>query len=381
MIDINLPQILLGGLNAKQFMQEYWHKKPLLIKSCIQNYKSIITKNQLFDLACQDNIKSRVIQQNNKTKKWHVKQSPLSSLPKTNNPWTVLVTNVNEYNDEIYKFMQKFAFIPYARLDDVMVSYATDGGSVGAHFDTYDVFLFQGMGKRCWQISSQTDLSLVPDSPLKLLQNFAPEQEWILEEGDMLYLPPHYAHHGVALGECMTYSVGFRAPALNELIFEYFMDMVALLEDYDIPNTIYSDADQPATIKPGEIPQKMADFLQTSLDNLVMPSASHLLGTYLTKLNDESIFEDYLNNTQILSLIEFSQKTNIINMHNASKANYDKEYFYINGERSICEIEHIELLHSLADERILNILSIKKHAYLIQEVYEWYSNGWLIIKQ
>ncbi|MFM2344841.1 MAG: hypothetical protein RLZZ210_1453 [Pseudomonadota bacterium] len=378
MIDINVPQTLLGGLSAKEFMQEYWHKKPLLIKSCITDYKSIVSKNQLFELATQENVKSRLIQQNSKTKKWQIKHSPISSLPKTDNPWTVLVTNVNEHIDEIHEFMQKFAFIPRARLDDVMISYANDGGSVGAHFDTYDVFLFQGMGKRKWQISSQTDLSLIPDSPLKLLANFQPEQEWILEEGDMLYLPPHYAHHGVAIGECMTYSVGFRAPALNELVFEYFMDMVALLEDYDIPQDIYSDPEQIATNKSGKIPPKMAEFLQSTLDKLVMPSASHLLGTYLTKLNDETIFEEYLQKNSVLNFDKFKAKVKSLQMHKSSKANYDDEYFYINGERSICEIEHIKLLHTLADEGNLDISHIKSHEYLMQEVYEWYTNGWLV---
>jgi 50S ribosomal protein L16 3-hydroxylase len=373
MIDITKPLQLLGGLSATNFMREYWQKKPLLIKSCINCYKPIISKNQLFELAKKHEVKARLIQQSIKTKKWSIKHSPILSLPKTSNPWTLLVSNMNEYNDEIYKFMQMFSFIPYARLDDVMISYANDGASVGAHFDSYDVFLFQGMGKRKWQISSQKDLSLVEDAPIKILKEFFPQQEWILEEGDMLYLPPQYAHFGVAIGECMTYSVGFRAPVLKELVFEYFMDMVGLLEDYDIPQTLYTDAKQKAITCAGEIPSKMSEFLQHTLDNLQMPSASHLLGMYLTRTNSEILpmenpleFEEFLTYEKIY-------------LHKASKAQYDSEYFYINGEKSACEILEVKYLQALADNKEMELNTIKFIKNLIHEVYDWYQMGWVTL--
>jgi len=376
MIDINSPLDLLGNISPNDFMQNYWQKKPLLIKSSIANYKPIISKNQLFLLAKQEDIKSRLIQQNTKTKKWHVKEAPILSIPKTSNPWTLLVSNVNDFYEQINQFLQKFAFIPYARLDDVMISYANDGGSVGAHFDTYDVFLFQGMGQRKWQISLQTDLELIEDAPLKLLKNFIPEQEWVLEEGDMLYLPPQYAHHGIAIGECMTYSIGFRAPVLKDLVFEYFMDMIGLLEEYDIDHEIYTDPDQKATVKAGKIPENLVFFLQNTLNNLVMPKASHLLGTYLTKLNTDI---NPLQNP--ISLEEFKNIDNI-ELFMASKANYDDEYFYINGEKSYCEQTLINNLYPLADNRTLNIKNtdIQNNAIILEELYEWYTLGWVTIK-
>ena len=141
--------------------------------------------------------------------------------PSKKREWTLLVQGVNLHDDRAHALMNRFRFIPDARLDDLMISYATDGGGVGAHFDSYDVFLLQVHGKRRWRIGAQRDLSLKPGLPLKVLQHFDAEEEWVLEPGDMLYLPPHIAHDGVAEGECMTASIGFRAPSTQELTGQF----------------------------------------------------------------------------------------------------------------------------------------------------------------
>ncbi len=379
-VDIDIPLELLGGISAKHFMQNYWQKKPLLIKSCIGNYKPSLSKNQLFNLAMRDDITARLISHEANKNIWQVKTSPLKHIPKdTKKPWTILVSNVNDYFDDINQFLQQFSFIPYARLDDVMVSYATDGGGVGAHFDSYDVFLFQAKGQRKWQISNQEDLTLIEDAPLKLLKNFLPQQEFILEEGDMLYLPPQYAHNGIAIGECMTYSVGFRAPILKDLIFEYFMDLIAELENYDLPTSIYADPQQNATTKSGLIPSNLAMFLQNSLNELILPNASSMLGCYLTRANSDIL---PLDKNMLISFDKFKQ-LKILSLALASKALYDDEYFYINGEKSYCKKQDIELLQELADKRCLNLASnnsgIKNNLDLMQELYEWYEMGWISI--
>ncbi len=393
-MNINKPLDLLGGISPQEFMQDFWQKKPLVIRKASSTNNALITKNDLFHLASQKNVKSRLIEYNTQKNIWKVKQGPFKKLPQSKSPetWTVLVNNVNEYHKVIHEFLQQFTFIPNMRLDDVMISYANDGGSVGAHFDSYDVFLFQGMGTRVWQISAQQDLTLIENSPLKLLKNFQAEQEYILEEGDMLYLPPQYAHHGIAQGECMTYSVGFSAPVLNELVFEYFMDMVALLEDYDIPETLYTDAKQPATTQPGKIPEIMINFLQDTLNKMAMPGASRLLGTYLTRVNDEDIFT--VNNDKLskpLTLTQFKQNKNCLYLHQASKTSYDDDFFYINGEHCSCSALYVKLLQPLADIKMLD-LHIIHSAYqnavqqnikedldiLYEDLYAWYMQGWII---
>jgi 50S ribosomal protein L16 3-hydroxylase len=185
-----------------------------------------------------------------------MKSGPIKQVPiKEKKDWTLLVQGVNLHNQQADELLRQFRFIPDARLDDLMISYAADGGGVGPHYDSYDVFLLQAHGQRRWKIGAQQDLSLVEGMPLKILSNFKPEEEFVLEPGDMLYLPPQYAHDGIAIGECMTYSVGFRAPAFQELgeAFLHFMS-----ESIDLPGR-YSDPDLKATTKPAEIGNELLE--------------------------------------------------------------------------------------------------------------------------
>ena len=219
----NQPLQLLNNLTPAQFLAEYWQKKPLLIRQAIPNFKGLMSPNELAGLACEDDVQARIIKQ--KKDKWSVQNSPFDETDFTKLPkkdWTLLVQSVNHYLPEAADLLAQFNFIPHARLDDLMVSYAPAGGGVGAHVDSYDVFLLQGSGKRNWKISTQSDLSLVEGAHLRILKQFETEQEWTLEAGDMLYLPPHIAHWGVAMSDnCMTYSIGFRAPKTQELMHEF----------------------------------------------------------------------------------------------------------------------------------------------------------------
>lgn len=209
---------LLGGITPQQFLADYWQKKPLLIRQAIPGFTGVVELDELFELACDEDVESRLIR-HDPNKGWQVSRGPqkASALKSRKTPWTVLVQGLNLWVREADELLHRFDFIPQARLDDLMVSYATDGGGIGAHFDSYDVFLLQGFGKRLWRIGDQTEHKLVEGAPLKLIADFRPTEEWVLEPGDMLYLPPRFAHEGTAIGECTTYSIGFRAPQAQEL--------------------------------------------------------------------------------------------------------------------------------------------------------------------
>ncbi|MBC7621667.1 MAG: cupin domain-containing protein, partial [Candidatus Saccharibacteria bacterium] len=222
------PLQLLGGLSPELFMKRHWQKKPLLVRNAIANFKPLLDRSALFELAARDDVQARMViqapgdasgkaplQASAKAPAWQFRHGPFErrAFPPLKQPgWTLLLQGVDLHHDGVHALMNQFRFVPDARLDDLMISYASDSGGVGPHFDSYDVFLLQAHGRRTWRISRQKDLSLQPDVPLKILANFVPEEEFVLEPGDMLYLPPGCAHDGTAMGECMTYSIGFRQP-------------------------------------------------------------------------------------------------------------------------------------------------------------------------
>src|SRR5712691_12967904 len=208
---------LLGGLSGEKFLSQFWQKKPLLVRNAITDFKGVVQAPELFALSLRNDVESRLVCRRRGA--WRMQQGPFSRtqiarLPKSG--WTLLVQGLNLELPEADALLRRFRFLPYARLDDVMVSYAAAGGGVGPHFDSYDVFLLQGPGRRRWSVGKQRELDLDPNAPLKILRNFRPEKEWLLEPGDMLYLPPGWAHDGVALEPSFTYSIGFRAPSHQE---------------------------------------------------------------------------------------------------------------------------------------------------------------------
>src|SRR5688572_24001005 len=206
----------LAGLTDAEFLRRHWQKKPLLARNALNGDVPAITRDRLFALAAREDVESRIVTRTrSRVRDGPFELGELRRLPARG--WTLLVQGADLAVSGAANLAQKFSFIPYARFDDIMVSYAAPGGGVGPHFDSYDVFLVQGLGERRWRVSAQRDLDLVPNAPLRILSNFKPEHEWTLARGDVLYLPPRYAHEGVAVGECITWSVGFRAPAAQEL--------------------------------------------------------------------------------------------------------------------------------------------------------------------
>ncbi len=269
-MDISLPLALLGGISPATFMQRYWHKKPLLIRQAIPGFQPLLARSALFELAGQEHVESRLVtlQRTRGKEHWSLQRGPFArrALPALKTPeWTLLVQGVDLHSDAVHALMNQFRFVPDARLDDVMISYASEGGGVGPHFDNYDVFLLQAHGQRRWRIGRQRDLSLKAGMPVKILANFQPEQEFVLEPGDMLYLPPHYAHDGVAVGgDCMTYSIGFRSPKAGELAQELLQ---RLAEDAveAVGDDFYGDPRQPAVAAPGAMPQALVRFARQAI--------------------------------------------------------------------------------------------------------------------
>ncbi len=237
---------------VETFLQEYWQKKPLLIRKAFPGIESPLTPDELAGLACEDDVNARIVFEQHEQGPWHVEHGPFdeddfSSLPENN--WTLLVTDVEKHVPEARQLIDRFRFIPDWRIDDLMISYAPEGGSVGPHTDAYDVFLIQVHGQRRWMINTEYDEACLEGPELSILRHFSAAKAWILDPGDMLYLPPNVAHHGVAVNECMTCSVGFRAPSCRSMVSEFAESVAA-----DIDRTLrYRDPDLRCQQHPAEI--------------------------------------------------------------------------------------------------------------------------------
>jgi 50S ribosomal protein L16 3-hydroxylase len=371
------PLRLLNDLTPSEFLRDYWQKKPLLIRSAIPNFAGLLTPNELAGLACEDDVQARLIQ--HKKQKWIVRNSPFDEedfkkLPKQG--WTLLVQSVNHYIPVAASLLALFNFIPNARFDDLMVSYAPVGGGVGPHFDSYDVFLLQGSGKRKWKISSQKDLSLIEDAPLRILKNFKTEEEWILEAGDILYLPPQIAHWGTAVGEnCMTYSIGFRAPKTKELMYEF----LSYLQDNITAEGLYEDADLSLQVHPAEIHESMLTKVDAMLQKITWSKEiiADFLGIYLTEPKNEVIFTP----NRKISVLEFENKLakKPIQLDIKSQLLFYQHKFYLNGDRLVVPSALIDCAQKLADHRILDTPNLAKNVQekLARILHEAYLAGFL----
>ena len=226
------PSKLLGGLTPEEFMRRHWQRRPLLVRRALEGSAAPLSRAELFVLAGREGVESRIVSK--RGSRWSLAHGPFarSALPSVRSAgWTLLVQGVDLHHDRAHALLERFRFVPDARLDDVMISWAGDDGGVGPHVDSYDVFLLQSRGRRRWRIARRFDAALDERAPLKVLRRFKAEKEYMLEPGDMLYLPPGWAHEGVAIGtECMTYSIGMRAPQRGALGAELAQ---RLAETYD----------------------------------------------------------------------------------------------------------------------------------------------------
>ena len=369
-MDTKQSLALLGGLSAAQFMRSHWQKKPLLVRQAIPGFVPPVARAALFDLAAQDGVESRLVQ--NIDGVWKLQSGPMGrrSLPPLKRPhWTLLVQGVDLHSDPVHALMQQFRFVPDARLDDVMISYASDGGGVGPHFDSYDVFLLQAHGKRRWRIGRQKDLTLRDDLPLKILAQFEPEEEHVLEPGDMLYLPPGWAHDGIAEGECMTYSVGFRVPERADLAQELLIRLGDEDDEGCTKPVLYSDGKQPAVAQPAEIPATLHAFAREALERaLAEPCAlERALGEYLTEPKANVWFEPG-DARAMMEQVVLDRRTRMM---------YDAEHIFINGESYRAAGADAKLMRQLADLRVLSPQALARASDGALELLSvWCADGW-----
>jgi len=281
---------VLGPLDVDTFLKRYWHKSPVLIRGAVPDAPDMIDRAELMKLARDADVESRCVSRHGR--RWDLERGPFaprSFARRGKRDWTLLVQGVNLWHERADALLGRFDFIPRARLDDLMVSYAVDGGGVGPHFDSYDVFLLQGHGLRRWRISGDTPEDLLPDAPLKILKRFEPQYDWTLAPGDMLYLPPHVAHDGTAIGECMTYSIGFRAPTTRELCTEF----LGYLQDRLDPPGRYADPDLQARSDSASIDDAMIDKCVELLSAIRFERSDvcDFLGRYLTEPKANVFFD------------------------------------------------------------------------------------------
>ena len=354
---LNRKTHILGKTSVNDFLKNYWQKKPLLIKNAIANFVSPITESDLFTIAQNEEAVSRLIE--HKQGIWQVKHGPFkkSNLPKkTNIPWTILVQNINHYFPFAEAFLNLFKFIPYARLDDLMISYATKKGSVGPHFDSYDVFLFQAQGIREWKISDQKKFTLDKKLSLKIITNFKSKNSWVLKPGDMLYLPPNIGHWGISQSDdCLTYSIGFRAPGTFE-IQSKFLDFI---QDHLITNEneIYKDPNLTPQKNPAEISSNMTKAMRNIVDRLRWDKSSinHFIGQLLSEPIENSIFET----RKPLSLKAFEKSIvhKTLRLNSKTRMLFIKNNFYINGEFIKIDKKYTSFLKQLANDREISLES------------------------
>lgn len=369
-----MTDTLLGGLSSAEFLRDYWQKKPLFVPQAIPGFSGWVDLPDLKSLACRDDMVARLVKE--QRGQWQLQQGPfeprqLSRLPKTG--WALLVQNLNHELAAADQLLHRFDFVSMARLDDVMVSYAPAGGGVGPHFDSYDVFLIQGSGEKRWQIAGSFDPTLVPDAPLRILQNFVAEAEYLARPGDLLYLPPNYAHYGVQCTPGTTYSVGFRVPAASEVALEF---LVYLQDKLEISGQ-YGDPDLAPTAHPAQISEQMLGKIERILDRVQWDDADirEFLGCYLSEPKPHVVFDPpeadggarAFRKALLQQGVRLDRKTIMLYLGNKA---------FINGEAWTADGAEGEWLKRLADERALPAGSRVPDA-VADCLYEWWSAGYL----
>lgn len=349
----------LGNISQQTFMEEYWQKKPLLVRQAFPNFESPISADELAGLACEEEINSRIIMEKDAEHPWFPMFGPMndeiySSMPETH--WSLIVNDLEKYIPELSWIIDRFRFIPEWRLDDLMISYAADQGSVGPHIDLYDVFILQGQGKRRWQISSQpvNEDNQIKETPLRIQKKFQAEEEWIVEPGDMLYLPPGVSHYGVSLGESLSYSIGFRATSHADMVNEFISHITQSLS----AKLTYHDPDQTIQQHSNEIKQDALQRITEIFKEYLQPDHPELQRWFGCFVSDTKTSIDTAPENEINSIEELKQlaNTTTLSRHPASRfafaQNPDNTLLFIDGEdyevnpdfaKCLCKLRHINL--------------------------------------
>ena len=360
----------LGEISVDDFLKDYWQKKPLLIRNAFSDMRSLISADELAGLACEQHINSRIVLEKSGDRNWQVEHGPFdeskfSELPETH--WSLLVSDVEKHVPETKSLLKAFRFIPDWRVDDLMVSYAPTGGSVGAHTDAYDVFLIQLSGQRLWKISEHYPEEILNDTDLCILKEFVAEQEWLLSSGDMLYLPPNVAHHGIAQNykdkdgneeHCMTASVGFRAPSISTMTSDY----VHYLNENNQLTKRYKD-------KSPKQPEHHAEITDETVTNFIeyieqglsieREQVKRWLGQYCS---DNKAFEDFSNEHRDVSSDEF---TVIASQSTLSQSPYSHFLFSISTQAllfvdGVCYETSKAFAEHICDDEAINFPQLQK---------------------
>ena len=369
-------EALLGGLSEARFLHRFWQREPLLIRNAISGFRGPFTAAQLFALARRDDVESRIVVRDGA--RWSLAHGPFrrsdfAALPARN--WTLLVQGVNLVSVEGDALLHRFAFLPYARLDDLMVSYAAPGGGVGPHVDSYDVFLLQGFGRRRWRFGRQSDLALRPRLPLRILQRFTPRHLEVLGGGDMLYLPPELAHDGAAIDACTTYSIGFRAASAQELA-RAFLDF--LHDELDLGGR-YADRDLAPVREPARIEAAMRHRYERMLERVRWSRSTieRFAGCWLSEPKPNVAFDPP---SAPLGPAAFGARAakRGIRLDTRTQLLYDTKHLYINGSALPSPPRGAPTLRRLANDRSLTPQATQAaHPQAATILYTWYRDGYL----
>jgi len=373
-----MPDHLLGGLTPGQFLRRYWQKRPLLVRAALPGFTGVLDRATLFALAARADVESRLVER--ARGRWRVAHGPLSRsrLRRAGDrDWTVLVSGVNLQLAAADGLLRRFAFLPQARLDDVMVSYAAPGGGVGPHADSYDVFLLQGPGRRVWRVARPRPYALLPGAPLKLIAGFAPEEEYLLEPGDLLYLPPGWGHDGVALERCFTYSIGFRAPQGAELAAS-FLDF---LHERGLPQAGYRDPGLRPTRHPARIGADMLAKTAATLARLRWSrrDVERFLGEYLSAPKPHVAFATRRRGGSRVAFARRLADADVV-LDLRSVLLYRGGSFYLNGEALRPRRAQRAAIARLADARRAPGRALARAA-LADLLFEWYRSGFIHLER
>jgi len=361
-------------------MRVHWQRRPRLVRGAFPDFTPPVTRDRLFALAQHDDVESRVVARAGG--RWRLERGPFDdgALPlRARRDWTLLVQGMDLHDDAVAALLARFRFVADARLDDLMISYAVDGGGVGPHLDSYDVFLIQAHGRRRWRIAPPGDDTLLPDVPLKILARFEPTEEWVLEPGDMLYLPPGWGHDGVALGECMTLSVGFRAPSRHELLAAWFADRADTPPDG--PDPRFADPGVPPTAHPGELPCAMRDTLAGWLLDWrpTRAQVDDFIGRFVTEPKHNVWFEPPARRLSPKTFVAAAARHGV-RLDRRTRMAYRGARWFVNGESVTLGPALRAVLRRLADTRALPpgaFEATSVDAALPRLLHPWFDAGWI----
>ncbi|CAN5441640.1 cupin domain-containing protein [soil metagenome] len=364
---------LLGGLTHDRFLARHWQREPLFVKAAIDPAELALAPDVLRGWSMRDDVESRLIQR--RGKRWLLEQGPLQDWPQTPRDWTVLIQGANLLSPSVDRVLDRFRWLPHARIDDIMISHAAIGGGVGPHLDSYDVFLVQGQGRRRWRVGPVADPEWVAGAPLKLLANFEADAEYLCEPGDLLYVPPGWGHEGVALEPCTTWSVGFRAPSNQELVSDF---VATLADDLEIEGR-YGDPGLKAPRHAARVPESMVDALAVALEQVrwSRDDLAAFMGEYLSEPKATTLFTTASKRLGQAAFAAQARRRGV-SLDAATRMLYDRVRVFINGEPFEASNHDRRFLRALAEHRRASPAELADcPATTLPALHDWYLAGWI----